>query len=193
MWKLALGAAALGVLAAPSAVVQEQPAPRPHIQAEVQTNADADATKRAASNLAFRASDLMDLDVRDAQGKPVGSVEDLVIDVETGNVRYVAVAYGGFAGLGDKLFAIPLKQFKVKKDTDDDVYFLSTNLSEEKLKNAPGFDEKNWPAMANRTQWTQQVDKYYGDGDSVEGVDATPRTAPRIEIEATPPRANRDR
>jgi sporulation protein YlmC with PRC-barrel domain len=173
MWKLALGAVAIGVLAAPSAVVQEQPAPRPRVQVDAQTDADVDGNESAASNLAFRASDLMDLDVRDARGKTVGSVEDLVIDVETGNVRYVAVAYGGFAGLGDKLFAIPLKQFKVKKDTDDDVDFLSTNLSEEKLKNAPGFDEKNSPAMASRTQWTQQVDKYYGDGDSVEGVDAT--------------------
>jgi sporulation protein YlmC with PRC-barrel domain len=199
MWKLALGAIAIGALAVPSAAAQDQPTPRPRIKVDVQANADANAS--AASNLAFRASDLMDLDVRNAQGETVGSVHDLVIDVETGKVRYVAVAYGGFAGLGDKLFAIPLKQFKVKKDTEDDVYFLSTNLSEERMKSAPGFDEENWPAMASQTQWTQQVDKYYGDGDSIEGVDATndatndaaPRAVPRVEIEVAPPRANRGR
>jgi sporulation protein YlmC with PRC-barrel domain len=197
MWKQALGALALGAFVAPFAVAQDQAEARPRVKVDVQTNADADANKSAASNLAFRASDLADLDVRNAQGETVGSVHDLVIDVETGKVRYVAVAYGGFAGLGDKLFAIPLKQFKVKKDTEDDVYFFSTNLTEEKLKNAPGFDEENWPAMASQTQWTEQVDKYYGDDDTVEGVDATeetaPRAVPRVDIDVTPPRVDRDR
>lgn len=197
MWKQALGALAVGASVAPFAFAQDQPETRPRVKVDVQTDADADANKSAASNLAFRASDLADLDVRNAEGETIGSVNDLVIDVETGKVRYVAVSSGGFAGLGDKLFAIPLNQFKVMKDTDDDVYFFSTNLTEEKLKNAPGFDEENWPAMASQTQWTQQVDKYYGQGDAVEGVDATddatPRRVPRVDVDVTPPRVDRDR
>ena len=195
MWKRTFAAMALGALVAPIAFAQDQPDPKPRIK--VEAKADADAARSSASNLAFRASDLMDLDVRNSSGATVGSVHDLVIDVESGKVRYVAVAYGGFAGLGDKLFAVPLTQFKALKDTEDDVYYFSTNLSEEKMKNAPGFDEENWPAMASQTQWTQQVDKYYGDGDTVEGVDATketsPRAVPRVEIDVTPPRVVRDR
>lgn len=177
MLKRTFAAMALGLCAAPFAFAQDQPETRPRVQVDARATADAD--RSSASNLAFRASDLEGLDVRNKQGDTVGSVHDLVVDVESGKIRYVAVSYGGFAGLGDKLFAIPLKQFKVMKDTEDDVYFFSTNLTEEKLKNAPGFDEDNWPAMANQTQWSQQVDEYYGDGDRVEGVDATPdRIAP---------------
>lgn len=195
MLKQALAAFAVSTLVAPWALAQDPPETRPRVKVDVQSNAEVE--KSAASNLAFRASDLADLEVRNSQGDKIGSVHDLVIDVETGKVRYVAVAYGGFAGLGDKLFAIPLKQFKVQKDTDNDVYYFATDLSEEKLKNAPGFDEKNWPAMASQTQWTQQVDKYYGDGDEVQGVDATeetaPRVAPRVDIDVVPPRTNGDR
>lgn len=184
MWKQAFAAMALGAFVAPFAFAQDQPDPKPRIQVDVNADAASDAAKSSASNLAFRASDLMDLDVRNSDGASVGSVHDLVIDVETGKIRYVAVAYGGFAGLGDKLFAIPLKQFKVMKDAEDDVYFFSTNLTEEKMKNAPGFDQENWPAMASQTQWTQDVDKYYGEGDSVDTDDATPR----VDVDVTPRR-----
>jgi sporulation protein YlmC with PRC-barrel domain len=184
MLKRTFATIALGAfVAAPFAVAQDQPEARPGVK--VQAQADADAS--SSSNLAFRASDLEGLDVRNQQGDTVGSVHDLVVDVESGKIRYVAVSYGGFAGLGDKLFAIPLKQFKVMKDTEDDVYFFSTSLTEEKLKNAPGFDEDNWPAMASQTQWTQQVDEYYGDGDDVDLV------APRVDVDVTPPRVERDR
>lgn len=188
MWKRSFAAFALGAFAATFAFAQDRPTAQPKgseqpSKAE-QPSADATTAPEKGSaglNLAFRASDLEGLDVRNKAGEKIGSVHDLVIDVENGKVRYVAVSYGGFAGVGDKLFAIPLHQFKAMKDTEDDVYFFSTNLTEEKMKNAPGFDEENWPAMASQTQWTKQVDEYYGDDDRIDAEkDATPdRLVPR--------------
>ncbi|HEV7280059.1 MAG TPA: PRC-barrel domain-containing protein [Pirellulaceae bacterium] len=183
MLKRTFAAIAIGAFVAPLAFAQDGPVNRPRANAQ----AAASATKSSASSLAFRTSDLEGLDVRNKEGETVGSVKDLVVDVETGKIRYVAVSYGGFAGLGDKLFAIPLKQFKVVKDTEDDVYYFSTTLTEEQMKNAPGFDEQNWPAMASQSQWTQQVDQYYGDGDDIDLV------APRVDVDVTPPRVERDR
>ena len=37
----------------------------------------------------------------------LGKIEHLMIDVETGRVAYAVLSFGGFLGIGDKLFAIP--------------------------------------------------------------------------------------
>ncbi|MGL6029006.1 MAG: hypothetical protein ACRC0M_04430 [Legionella sp.] len=35
------------------------------------------------------------------------------------------------------------------------------NMSEERLKNSPGFDKNHWPDMSSR-EWTSSIDSYYG-------------------------------
>ena len=45
--------------------------------------------------------------VLDATGDPVGSVRDLVLDLERGCVAYAVVASGGFLGVGERLVAVP--------------------------------------------------------------------------------------
>ena len=41
------------------------------------------------------------------QKEDLGTIEHLMIDVETGRVAYAVLSFGGFLGMGDKLFAIP--------------------------------------------------------------------------------------
>lgn len=94
--------------------------------------------------------------VTNTQGDDLGKIEDLMIDTDTGNVTYAVVSYGGFLGMGDKLFAVPLQAMQV--DTDKEEFHL--NESKERLENAPGFDKDNWPNFAD-TQWRQEVDTYY--------------------------------
>jgi sporulation protein YlmC with PRC-barrel domain len=43
----------------------------------------------------------------DAQGNPVGKLEEIVLDVRTGCVRHVVVAVGGVLGMGRRRFAVP--------------------------------------------------------------------------------------
>lgn len=110
----------------------------------------------------IRASKLMGMDLQNDQGQSVGEINDLVLDANTGRVRYAAVTYGGFLGLGDKLFAVPFEAFKVRQDPDDaDDYVMVLNVTKEQLEGAQGFDEDHWPDMAN-TQWAQELDKRYG-------------------------------
>jgi sporulation protein YlmC with PRC-barrel domain len=45
--------------------------------------------------------------VRNAQNEHLGKVEDIMIDLETGRVAYCVLSFGGFLGMGDKLFAFP--------------------------------------------------------------------------------------
>jgi len=39
-------------------------------------------------------------------GEDLGKIDDIMIDTPTGRVAYAVLSFGGFLGLGDKLFAI---------------------------------------------------------------------------------------
>lgn len=44
--------------------------------------------------------------VRDAQGKNIGKIEDLMLD-SNGRVSFAVMSFEGFLGIGDRLFAVP--------------------------------------------------------------------------------------
>lgn len=90
------------------------------------------------------------------EGERLGSVEDVVIDAESGRIAYVVLASGGFLGLGETLFAIPWAAVRVDTSTEQVVL----NVKQEALENAPGFDKGNWPDMAD-PQWVAEVHAHY--------------------------------
>jgi sporulation protein YlmC with PRC-barrel domain len=94
--------------------------------------------------------------VRNGQGDDLGKIEDLMVDVSSGEVSYAVLSFGGFLGIGDKLFAVPLRAMTV--DTKDEEFIL--NESKERLENAPGFDKDHWPNTAD-PEWHNQVNTYY--------------------------------
>ena len=96
-------------------------------------------------------------DIKNSQGENLGNVQDLMLDMQGGKVAYVVVSYGGVLGAGDKLFAIPWGAFSL--DTDGKNFIL--DVDREKLKNAEGFDKKNWPNTADPS-WQQRTNDYYG-------------------------------
>ena len=53
--------------------------------------------------------DVRGKDVYDAQGQRVGSVEDLYIDRREREVRFLEVGAGGFLGIGEKRFLVPVE------------------------------------------------------------------------------------
>ncbi|HET6373488.1 MAG TPA: PRC-barrel domain-containing protein [Candidatus Polarisedimenticolia bacterium] len=87
----------------------------------------------------------------------LGKVHELVIDTKQGSIAYVVLSFGGFMGLGNKLFAIPWKAFEFSSTE----YKLILNVNQEKLKNAPGFDQESWPDFADRS-FGERVHTYYG-------------------------------
>jgi sporulation protein YlmC with PRC-barrel domain len=91
------------------------------------------------------------------QNEDLGTIEHLMIDVRGGRIAYAVLSFGGFLGMGDKLFAIPWSALSL--DTVDRQFIL--NVDKELLKGAPGFDKDHWPNMADRV-WGTQVFKYYG-------------------------------
>ncbi len=105
----------------------------------------------------MRASQLLGKNVENTQGENLGEIKDLVIDVNNERVFYAILEFGGFLGLGEKLFAYPVRSFnQTSADTDK----LVLNVDKEKLKAAPGFARDSWPDWLT---YGKQVDKYYGE------------------------------
>jgi hypothetical protein len=104
-------------------------------------------TEHRPKHHSLKASELIGMDVRGESGDDsIGSINDLMIS-KNGRVNYAAVSFGGFLGVGDKLFAVPLEAIDFVK-TDDDAY-ARINVNEEQLKQMEGFDQDNWPEMAD--------------------------------------------
>jgi sporulation protein YlmC with PRC-barrel domain len=88
-----------------------------------------------------RVTQLMGKDVRNSKNEDLGDINDLVIDLDTGRVQYVVLSFGGFLGMGDKLFAYPLSAFRISGVRDE----LVLNVDQARLKNAEGFEKSRWP------------------------------------------------
>lgn len=86
----------------------------------------------------------------------VGDIKDIMLNLQDGSVEYVVLSVGGFLGLGDKLFAVPLEAFDV--NTNDETFVL--DVDKERLKNAPGFDKDNWPSTSD-TQFRDSLYAHY--------------------------------
>ena len=103
------------------------------------------------------ASSIAGTKVVNPTGEDLGSIEDLMLDTDTGEVAYAVLSFGGFLGLGDKLFAIPWEALTI--DTANHAFVL--DVDREKLENAPGFDKDDWPTTADST-WMRDLHRHYG-------------------------------
>jgi sporulation protein YlmC with PRC-barrel domain len=112
------------------------------------------------------ANTLIGNDVYNHQGEDIGDIKEIMLDVRTGEVRYAVLSFGGFLGMGEKLFAVPWVALTL--DTMNKRFVL--NVEKERLTSAPGFDKDKWPDMADQ-RWSKEIHSYYGVEPS---SDATP-------------------
>lgn len=112
-----------------------------------------------STHSSYRSTNIVGMNVRNAEGEDLGSISDLVLDVNKGHIRYAALSFGGLLGIGDKLFAVPWSELKLMHDEDQDGYFV-LDVAKEKLKVAPGFDKSEWPNTAD-PDWSRQIDAFY--------------------------------
>lgn len=102
-------------------------------------------------------SDVTGKRVENLNGRYIGEIQDIMIEPKSGRIAYAVLSFGGFLGIGDKYFAVPVEalDFSVKKNT------ITLDVNKEKLKNAPGFDKNNWPVAANE-EFIHSVYDHYG-------------------------------
>jgi len=98
-------------------------------------------------------------DVKNLERENIGNIQDLMIELESGNVAYAVLSFGGFLGIGDKYFAIPIEALQFSAKDNDDTIIL--DIKKEQLENAPGFDKDNWPLTADQ-DFIDSVYDHYG-------------------------------
>lgn len=94
--------------------------------------------------------------VENPQGEDLGKIEDVMIDTGEGKVVYAVLSFGGFLGLGSKLFAYPWSALHLKGGEDK----VILDVTKESLEAAPGFPKDEWPDMNDRV-WGASVHSYY--------------------------------
>ncbi len=99
------------------------------------------------------AEDIRGRTVEDRNGKDIGKIDGLLIDQDEQKVRYLQVEAGGFLGLGERHFLIPVDA--VTRIVGDYVHIDET---QERVIGAPGYDPKLGPAP---TYW-DDLGGYYG-------------------------------
>jgi len=161
--------------------VQDEPKPMPQQSPPQVSKED------LKENVPFchRASKVAGTDIKNRNKEDLGEVQDLVIDPETGDIRYAVISFGGVMGLGDKLFAVPFDLLEAPEvKAGDDLAFFTLDIDKSRMENAPGFDRAKWPDL-NEQAWCAEIDKFYGGleqtsgdepADAVRAIDSNAKT-----------------
>jgi sporulation protein YlmC with PRC-barrel domain len=94
--------------------------------------------------------------VFNAAGDKLGSIDDLMIDKRSGQVRYAVLEFGGFLGMGTDRYPLPWSVLKY--DTTLDGYVVP--LDKAKLDGAPRYGDKAQPDYDD--EYGRRVHGYYG-------------------------------
>ncbi len=89
------------------------------------------------------------------QGEKLGSIDDLMIDKRTGQVRYAVMEFGGFLGIGTDRYPIPWSMLKY--DVAQDGYVVP--LDKDRLDKAPHYPHDERPPYT--TAYGQSVNSYW--------------------------------
>lgn len=82
---------------------------------------------------AWRASEVIGTDVKNAADETIGKVEDLAIDLKAGEILAVVISSGGFLGVADTLSSVPPSALRF----DTAAKSFKTSLTKEQLQKAP--------------------------------------------------------
>jgi sporulation protein YlmC with PRC-barrel domain len=121
--------------AATEPLPQSAPAQKAEVPATVVVSelTEVDDSKKLVKPWALPADTVEEMDVFDANGKKIGEV-DAVLQDKNGEIKGVAVAYGGFLGFGEKGVIVTLDQLKLKDGN------LVTELTEDTLADQPAWN-----------------------------------------------------
>ena len=133
-------------------------------RAATSSSAEDPAARRGAQRTnpgCSKASEVIGCEVRNRMGEELGKIEELVLDPASGSVEYAVISFGGFLGMGDKLFAVPssLLQTPVGSEGSGGTHLLF-DVDKALMEKAPGFAKDNWPDV-HATSWRDVVDAFY--------------------------------
>jgi PRC-barrel domain len=97
--------------------------------------------------------------VRGSDGSKLGTVEDVIFDHDTMEIRYLVVDSGGWLEAG--IFLLPADYVFADDQHDDG---LTTGVSREQIKNSPQYDRKSLRLKDAWETFEQKLKRYWEDG-----------------------------
>ena len=119
------------------------------------TTATADANGKYHG---VRASKVIGMDVKGANGNDVGKIKDLIVNVRTGDVRYAVFEFDPGFFKSDKIFAVPLSAFAYMGDDKPLVY---KDVTRAKLERA-AVGKADWEKAVDNSRYVSALDQNYG-------------------------------
>lgn len=98
--------------------------------------------------------------IKNLQNEDIGTIENLIVNPETGRLRFAVLSVGGFVGMGDTNVVVPWMALNVEKTSDGGSPAYVLNTTKDKLKNAPRFDAAKLADLYNRTT-AEPIFTYY--------------------------------
>jgi sporulation protein YlmC with PRC-barrel domain len=120
---------------------------QPGQQGQQGRTADLTRTQQGKPQKANKASNLIGMEVKNSQGEKLGKIEEIVLNLESGEVAYCVLTADAGLFQGENRHAVPLQAFQ-RSATEDT---LILNANKEKLERAKGFSDNNWPSVDNPT------------------------------------------
>lgn len=119
--------------------------------------ASASQTAPDAKYRALRASKVIGMKVQNPQGQNLGKISDMVVNINTGDVRYAVLEFDPGIFKDEKLFAVPTTQLRMAADRDT----ISYNMTPDKLEKA-AVPRSDWNAAWRDPNYLTNLDKVWG-------------------------------
>jgi hypothetical protein len=116
-----------------------------------------DAVRETSTLIA--ADKVQGTDVFNNGGDRLGSVHDLMIDKQTGQVAYAIMSFGGFLGMGNSYHPLPWSLLRYNTNLGGYV----VEIDDSQLRDAPSYPVGTEPAWGD-PEYEDKLQDYYGVG-----------------------------
>ena len=96
------------------------------------------------------ASEIKGTHVKNLQNEDLGEIEEVLLDPNTGQVKFAVLEVGGFLGLGSTKVAVPWSAFQLTQEGNKPRWVLDAD--KEKLKNAPKVEGRNYQRLYTKSE-----------------------------------------
>jgi|GEM_PF-2067559 len=94
----------------------------------------------------MRASEVVGRDVNDGGSRAAGSIEDVVVNLGNGQLRYVVLNYSSRLGFDQRLVPLPVTAFRFPTRPDVNAFLT---IDRERVASARAFDPDDWPDLSD--------------------------------------------
>ena len=122
----------------------------------MRTGHDIESARHSTSARLIAADKVEGTAVYNPQGDQLGTIETFMLDKANGKAAYAVLSFGGFLGIGTRLYPLPWSTLKY--DQNQGGYVI--NLDKKVLEGAPSYAEGDTVSWDDRT-WGKRVHDYY--------------------------------